>query len=100
VLPSFSESLCASFCLQRKLSPIAACCHRSNTSNSFHILANHSPQVAAFGNQLDYLGVVILMWGATIPSIYYGFYGQPLLQRLYWTVVSVADKRVMCPETD
>lgn len=55
---------------------------------SFHIVANHSECVAARGNQLDYVGVVVLMWGSTIPSIYYGFYCNPNLQALYWLVVS------------
>ena len=41
-----------------------------------------------FGNQLDYLGIVILMWGSTIPSIYYGFYCDPTLQKAYWINVS------------
>jgi adiponectin receptor len=45
----------------------------------FHILSNHSEEVAAFWNQLDYLGIVILMWGSTVPSIYYGFYYDPNL---------------------
>lgn len=55
---------------------------------SFHIIANHGEEVAACGNQLDYVGVVILMSGSTIPSIYYGFYCDAKLQRLYWAVVS------------
>lgn len=42
-----------------------------------------------FGNQLDYLGIVILMWGSTIPSIYYGFFCDPGLQKIYWLNVSV-----------
>ena len=41
-----------------------------------------------FGNQLDYLGIVILMWGSTIPSIYYGFYCDSPLQKIYWANVS------------
>jgi len=45
--------------------------------------------MAGFGNQLDYLGVVILMWGSTIPSVYYGFYCDPSLQKLYWLVVTL-----------
>jgi len=55
---------------------------------SFHIVANHSEEIAIRGNQLDYLGVVILIWGSTIPSVYYGFYCDPKLQILYWVVVS------------
>ena len=54
----------------------------------YHIISNHSPKVQRFGNQLDYLGIVILMWGSTIPSIYYGFYCNPHLQKLYWVNVS------------
>ena len=45
--------------------------------------------MAAFGNQLDYLGVIILMWGSTIPTVYYGFYCDPDLQKLYWIMVSI-----------
>ncbi|CAG8959934.1 hypothetical protein HYFRA_00012651 [Hymenoscyphus fraxineus] len=55
----------------------------------FHVVANHSEKVAAFGNQLDYLGVVVLMWGSTIPSVYYGFYCNSRLQKIYWSVVSI-----------
>ncbi|CAL8576031.1 hypothetical protein XPA_001923 [Xanthoria parietina] len=58
-------------------------------SSTYHIISNHSPNVQKFGNQLDYLGIVILMWGSTIPSIYYGFHCDPRLQRVYWFNVSV-----------
>jgi len=54
----------------------------------FHTINNHSPHVAAFGNQLDYLGIVLLMWGATIPTVYYGFYQDVKLMTFYWAVVS------------
>ncbi|KAM0800315.1 mPR-typeG-protein-coupled receptor [Usnea florida] len=58
-------------------------------SATYHIISNHSPKVAKFGNQLDYLGIVILIWGSTVPSIYYGFYCDPRLQILYWANVSI-----------
>ena len=58
-------------------------------SATYHIISGHSPKVQSFGNQLDYLGIVILMWGSTIPSIYYGFYCDPRLQKIYWTNVSI-----------
>ena len=54
---------------------------------SFHIVSNHSARVASFGNQLDYLGIVILMWGSTIPTVYYGFYCQQELQIAYFVMV-------------
>ena len=58
-------------------------------SSTFHIFANHSPRVNVFGNQLDYLGIIILMWGSTIPSVYYGFYCDAHLRNRYWGLVSL-----------
>jgi adiponectin receptor len=52
-------------------------------------MSNRSETVAAHWNQLDYLGIVILIWGSIVPSVYYGFYCDPNLQKLYWTLVSV-----------
>ena len=57
-------------------------------SASFHLTSNHSPEVARFGNQLDYVGIVALITGSFIPSIYYGFYCEPILQQRYWAMVS------------
>ena len=51
------------------------------------MFANHSQKVQRLGNQLDYLGIVILMWGSAIPSIYYGFCCDPHLQIAYWANV-------------
>jgi len=34
------------------------------------------------------MGIVILMWGSTIPFIFYGFYCDRKLQILYWSIVS------------
>ena len=58
-------------------------------SSTFHTFANHSPRINVIGNQLDYLGIVILMWGSTIPSVFYGFYCDFRLQLQYWVVISV-----------
>jgi adiponectin receptor len=63
----------------------AACLGMSAT---FHTISNHSPGVARWGNQLDYLGIVCLIWGSFIPSIYYGFAGEVVLRQRYWTMVS------------
>ncbi len=54
----------------------------------FHTIANYSEIVAARGVQLDYVGIVLLMWGAAMPSVYYGFYCDPNLQKVYWIAVS------------
>lgn len=62
-------------------------------SAGFHLTSNHSPQVARLGNQvrdrslatvhedllmlllkLDYAGIVALITGSTVPSIYVSFF--------------------------
>ena len=58
-------------------------------SASFHTMSNHSEKVATYWNQFDYLGIAILIWGSTVPSVYYGFYCDPNLQKLYWAIVSI-----------
>lgn len=39
-------------------------------------------------DHLSQLGIVILMWGSTIPCVYYGFYCTPNLQQTYYALVS------------
>lgn len=56
-------------------------------SGIFHLIADHSDLVNKWGNQLDYLGIVLLIWGSFIPSIYYGFQERADLIKLYWTTV-------------
>jgi hypothetical protein len=53
----------------------------------YHTVMNHSQKVDAFGAQLDFQGVILLMWGATVPLFYYGFYYDFALQRAYSTLV-------------
>lgn len=57
-------------------------------SATFHLVCNHSERVCTVGNQLDYLGIVFLIWGSFIPSIYYGFVCDTLLRNTYWSMVS------------
>lgn len=57
-------------------------------SATFHTILNHSPGVAKFGQRLDHIGIVILIWGSFIPSIYYGFSAEPALVRLYWAMIT------------
>ncbi|KAH7378547.1 mPR-like GPCR protein [Cadophora sp. MPI-SDFR-AT-0126] len=58
-------------------------------SAGFHTFNSYSERIHKQGNQLDYLGIVILMWGSSIPFIFYGFYCDQKLQTLYWSIVSV-----------
>lgn len=62
----------------------AACLGASAT---FHTISNHSQIVASIGNKLDYVGIVFLIWGSFVPSMFYGFCGHEKLQRTYWTMV-------------
>ncbi|OJJ51506.1 hypothetical protein ASPZODRAFT_138594 [Penicilliopsis zonata CBS 506.65] len=56
-------------------------------SATYHTISNHSPAVARVGNALDYVGIVGLIVGSFVPSIYYGFYCHPNLQKLYWVMI-------------
>lgn len=57
-------------------------------SATYHAISNHSPKVSKIGNQLDYVGIVCLIWGSFIPSIFYGFAREPGYIAVYWSMVS------------
>ncbi|KAF2843419.1 HlyIII-domain-containing protein [Patellaria atrata CBS 101060] len=57
-------------------------------SAAFHTMSSHSQAVQARWNKLDYLGIVALIWGSHIPSIYYGFQDNPKLVKIYWTMIT------------
>ena len=57
-------------------------------SATYHTISNHSPQVASLGNKLDYVGIVFLTVGSFMGSIFYGFFCEPRMQEIYWTMVS------------
>jgi len=59
-------------------------------SATYHTISNHSHHVARFGNKLDYLGIVALIWGSFIPTVFYGFQDDIELIRVYWTMVCVS----------
>lgn len=56
-------------------------------SATYHTISNHSAVIARKANGLDYLGIVGLITGSFIPSIFYGFYCRPHLQHLYWGMI-------------
>ena len=56
-------------------------------SATYHTISNHSPAVARVGNALDYVGIVGLIVGSFVPSVFYGFYCVPELQWRYWTMI-------------
>lgn len=58
-------------------------------SATFHTLVDHSEAVAKWGNKLDYTGIVGLIVGSYVPALYYGFYCESKLMKLYLTLVSL-----------
>ncbi|KAF9696931.1 hypothetical protein EKO04_004562 [Ascochyta lentis] len=57
-------------------------------SGAYHTIQNHSHVVAVWGNKLDYLGIVGLIWGSFVPVLYYAFLAEPGLMRTYWTMIT------------
>jgi hypothetical protein len=57
-------------------------------TRSCHIIWNLSAPAACFGNRLDFSGIVLLMWGASIPSIHYAFVCDTTLEYLHCSLVS------------
>ncbi len=57
-------------------------------SATYHALCNHSPEVSRLGNKLDYSGIVFLIVGSFVPSMYYGLFCQPELRTVYLSMVS------------
>lgn len=54
----------------------------------FHTLMAHSARGFAFGIQLDFQGIIVLMLSATVPMVYYTFLSERTLQNVYWALVS------------
>ena len=57
-------------------------------SATFHTLMNHSPDIAKWGNKLDYSGIVCLIVGSYVPALYYGLFCLPELMTVYMYGVS------------
>ncbi|TVY82430.1 Adiponectin receptor protein [Lachnellula suecica] len=57
-------------------------------SATYHTLMSHSHSMCKTGVKLDFQGVILLMWGASVPLIYYGFYCYSTLQNIYWILLS------------
>lgn len=65
-------------------------------SATYHTISNHSPVVARIGNALDYIGIVGLIVGSFVPSVFYGFYCVPELQHRYWTMICSIGAGCIC----
>ncbi|KAF1828931.1 HlyIII-domain-containing protein [Decorospora gaudefroyi] len=76
------EDVCAFGCY---FAGAVACMGMSAT---YHTIQNHSHPVAAWGNKLDYLGIVFLIWGSFVPVLYYTFGDEVELRRGYWAMIT------------
>ena len=59
-------------------------------SSLYHTFICHSKYLSERWLQLDFVGIVTLTFGGFISGIYVGFYCDPPLQKLYWSMVSTA----------
>ncbi|KAF3939450.1 hypothetical protein ABW19_dt0203404 [Dactylella cylindrospora] len=50
-------------------------------STNYHTFTNHSHDVHKFGNELDHLGIVLVVWGSAIPASYFAFRDVPGITR-------------------
>lgn len=49
---------------------------------------SHSSKAFSLGMKLDFQGIILLMWAANVPLIYYGFICDSSLQITYWCLIS------------
>lgn len=56
-------------------------------SATYHALTSHSEKVSRWGNKLDYTGIVLLIVGSYVPTMYYGFFCHPNLMAFYLYLV-------------
>ncbi len=52
-------------------------------SATFHCLQSHSQHVAKKCNQLDYVGIVVMICGSFVPALHYGFHCHSHIQAAY-----------------
>ncbi|KAF9485056.1 HlyIII-domain-containing protein [Pholiota conissans] len=56
----------------------------------YHTSGCHSQAVTSYCHAYDYSGIIILIVGSFFPSIYYGFYCDPHIQKFYLTAMGLA----------
>ena len=58
-------------------------------SAGYHTVRCHSEGVASWANRGDYVGIVALIWGSFVPSLWYGLRCEEGLRMRYWGMVSL-----------
>ncbi|EGX54240.1 hypothetical protein AOL_s00004g273 [Orbilia oligospora ATCC 24927] len=69
------------------LSFFIGCLFCLGMSAFYHTVSNHSHEAAKLWNVLDYVGIVGLITGSFIPSVYYGFKCETLIRDGYWIMI-------------
>lgn len=58
-------------------------------SSCYHLLICHSKEVSGLWLRFDYVGISTLILGSFFSGIWVGFYCEPTLQKMYWTMISL-----------
>lgn len=55
----------------------------------YHTFSDHSPAVHKFGNELDHLGIVLVMWGTGMSGTHFAFYCDRALRNVYFAFLTM-----------
>lgn len=58
-------------------------------STLYHTFSDHSPGLHKLGNELDHLGIVLVMWGTGISGTHFAFYCHHALRNIYFTFLTL-----------
>lgn len=57
-------------------------------STVYHTFSDHSPHMHKFGNELDHLGIVLVIWGTGISGAHFGFYHEHAVRNSYFALLT------------
>lgn len=57
-------------------------------STFYHTFSDHSPGLHKFGNELDHLGIVLVMWGTGMSGTHFAFYCHHALRNIYFVFLT------------
>ncbi|KAI6611016.1 hypothetical protein MCOR07_010552 [Pyricularia oryzae] len=57
-------------------------------STIFHTFSDHSPGMHKFGNELDHLGIVFVMWGTEVSGAHFAFYCDAPTRNVYLALLT------------
>lgn len=58
-------------------------------STFYHTFSDHSPDIHKFGNELDHLGIVLVMWGTGMSGTHFAYYCHESLRNVYFTFLTL-----------